>query len=81
KEKVFYLVLATMMIPGLYKESRNYPSLSNNRYTGSSWKISRRLGSFIKNRFAPLSSYPYYKFEMRTHKRLVDIVNPTPQTV
>jgi len=39
-----------------------------------------------KNLFTVLSSPHKYKdsreqFEMRTHKRLIDIINPTPQTV
>src|SRR5690625_5215785 len=39
-----------------------------------------------KNIFTVLRSVQVYKdareqFEMRTHKRLIDILNPTPQTV
>ena len=39
----------------------------------------------LKNQFIQLSCVHKYKdseqFEQRTHKRLIDIVNPTPKTV
>jgi len=45
-------------------------------------QISRRSGTVaVKNRSPHVDKKSREQFEMRTHKRLLDIVDPTPQTV
>src|SRR5258708_32787956 len=40
-----------------------------------------RIGKFTVNRSPHVDKKSREQFEMRTHKRLLDIVDPTPQTV
>ena len=40
-----------------------------------------RLEKFTVNRSPHVNKKSREQFEMRTHKRLIDIVDPTPQTV
>ena len=40
-----------------------------------------RIEKFTVNRSPPIDKKSREQFEMRTHKRLLDIVDPTPQTV
>ena len=41
----------------------------------------RRIEKFTVNRSPHIDKKSREQFEMRTHKRLLDIVDPTPQTV
>src|SRR6187401_3007457 len=40
-----------------------------------------RIEKFTVNRSPHVDKKSMYQFEIRTHKRLLDIVDPTPQTV
>ena len=43
--------------------------------------LPRRIEKFTVNRSPHIDKKSREQFEMRTHKRLLDIVDPTPQTV
>ena len=43
--------------------------------------LPRRIRKFTVNRSPHIDKKSREQFEIRSHKRLIDIVNPTPQTV
>ncbi len=43
--------------------------------------LPRRIQKFTVNRSPHIDKKSREQFEMRTHKRLIDIIEPTPQTV
>ncbi|MBN8531601.1 MAG: 30S ribosomal protein S10 [Alphaproteobacteria bacterium] len=43
--------------------------------------LPRNIARFTVNRSPHIDKKSREQFEIRTHKRLIDIVNPTPQTV
>src|SRR5690606_12374644 len=43
--------------------------------------LPRRINRFTVNRSPHIDKKSREQFEIRTHKRLIDIVDPTPQTV
>ncbi len=43
--------------------------------------LPRRINKFTVNRSPHIDKKSREQFEIRTHKRLIDIIDPTPQTV